>query len=109
MMSKGTDVEELFPYVVKNVICKHLDVKKLVYTYLIHYAEKQPDEALLSVNNFQKDLNDKNQFFRALALRILSSIRVPIIAPIIVASIKKCSTDMSPFVRKAACLAIPKV
>lgn len=30
MMSKGKDVEELFPYVVKNVVCTTLEVKKLV-------------------------------------------------------------------------------
>lgn len=54
MMSKGKDTEALFPNVVKNVVCKHLEVKKLVYIYLIHYAEKQPDQALLSINNFQK-------------------------------------------------------
>jgi len=108
MISKGRDVEELFPYVVKNVVCKQLEVKKLVYMYLIHYAERCQDEALLSINNFQKDLSDKNQFIRALALRVMSSIRVGLIAQIIVMSIKKCAGDLSPYVRKAACIAIPK-
>jgi AP-3 complex subunit beta len=88
-MSSGKDVEELFPYVVKNVIVKHLQVKKLVYTYLIQYAEHKPDEALLAVSNFQKDLTDKNQFIRALALRVLSSIRVQLITNVNFIKIKK--------------------
>jgi len=107
-MSKGKDVEALFPYVVKNVVCKTLEVKKLVYIYLIHYAEKQQDSALLAVNHFQKDLSDKNQFIRALALRVMSSMSVSLITQIIVMAIKKCCSDMSPYVRKAAALAIPK-
>lgn len=83
MISKGKDVEKLYPYVVKNVVCKHLEVKKLVYMYLIHYAEKCQDEALLSINNFQKDLSDKNQFIRALALRVMSSIKVGLITQVL--------------------------
>jgi AP-3 complex subunit beta len=89
MISKGKDAEELFPYVVKNVVCKHLEVKKLVYMYLIHNAEKCQDEALLSINNFQKDLSDKNQFIRALALRVMSSIRVGLITQV------RCSSSSS--------------
>jgi AP-3 complex subunit beta len=72
----------LFPNVVTKVVVKNLQVKKLVYTYLMQYAEFKPDEALLSVNNFQKDLSDKNQFIRALALRVLSGIRVGEIAQV---------------------------
>lgn len=72
----------MFPYVVKNVVVKHLEIKKLAYTFLTHYAERRPEEALLSVNNFQKDLGDKNQFIRALALRVMSSIRVDMITQV---------------------------
>ncbi|KAI6668975.1 hypothetical protein NL676_003860 [Syzygium grande] len=42
--------------VVKNVASQSLEVKKLVYLYLLHYAEKRPNEALLSINCFQRDL-----------------------------------------------------
>ncbi|KAL9645031.1 hypothetical protein ABK040_004524 [Willaertia magna] len=108
MASSGKEVEPLFPYVVKNVVTKNVELKKLVYMYLIHYAEQKQEEALLSINNFQKDLDDKNQFLRALALRVMSSLNVSDITNIIVVGIKKCIHDMSPYVRKAAALAIPK-
>jgi AP-3 complex subunit beta len=43
-----------------------------------------------------------------MALRVLSGIKVPMIGSIVVLAIKKCAADISPYVRKAAALAIPK-
>lgn len=109
MIAKGKDCSELFPAVVKNVVSKESEIKKLVYVYLVRYAEEQQDLALLSISTFQKGLKDPNQLIRASALRVLSSIRVPIIAPIMMLAIKESVTDMSPFVRKTAAHAIPKL
>jgi vesicle coat complex subunit len=36
----------------------NLELKKIVYIYLINYAKSQPDLALLAVNTFVKDAND---------------------------------------------------
>ncbi len=41
MLSGGEDVSFLFPDVVKNVVSKNLELKKLVYHFLVHYAESQ--------------------------------------------------------------------
>ena len=109
MMAKGRDVSDLFPAVVKNVASKNIEVKKLVYVYLTRYAEEQQDLALLSISTFQRALKDPNQLIRASALRVLSSIRVPMIVPIMLLAIKESSVDMSPFVRKTAAHAIPKL
>lgn len=79
-----------------------------MYIYVLRYAEQEPDLALLSINTFQKDLNDSNPFIRAMALRVLSGIRVPMVGNIVVMAIKKASADFSPYVRKVAALAIPK-
>ncbi|KAH0619941.1 hypothetical protein JD844_014386 [Phrynosoma platyrhinos] len=84
-------------------------VKKLVYVYLVRYAEEQQDLALLSISTFQRGLKDPNQLIRASALRVLSSIRVPIIVPIMMLAIKEAASDMSPYVRKTAAHAIPKL
>ncbi|EDO29149.1 predicted protein, partial [Nematostella vectensis] len=89
--------------------CLFWQVKKLVYVYLVRYAEEQQDLALLSISTFQKALKDPNQLIRASALRVLSSIRVHVIAPILMLSIKEGVVDMSPFVRKTAAHAIPKL
>ncbi|KAH9943703.1 adaptin N terminal region-domain-containing protein [Amylocystis lapponica] len=109
LISKGRNVSEFFAQVVKNVASHNLEIRKLVYIYLLRYAEQEPDLALLSINTFQKDLSDSNPLIRAMALRVLSGIRVPMVGSIIVLAIKKCAADISPYVRKNAALAIPKI
>ncbi|KAJ0425593.1 adaptin N terminal region-domain-containing protein [Aspergillus carlsbadensis] len=97
-----------FSAVVKNVASANLEVKKLVYIYLVHHAEAEPDLALLSINAIQKSLTDQNPQARAMALRTMASIRVPVISAIVSLAVKRGCGDMSPHVRKAAALAIPK-
>lgn len=112
MMSKGRDASEFFSDVVKNVVVKGVEVKKMVYMYLVHYADANPtcrELALLSINSFQKDLAASNQLVRAMALRVMSSIRVPEIIQIQLLAVKKCASDSSPYVRKCAANAIPKI
>lgn len=108
MISKGRNVSEFFAQVVKNVASTNLEIRKLVYIYLLRYASQEPDLALLSINTFQRDLADSNPLIRAMALRVLSGIGVPMIGSIVVLGIKKCAGDVSPYVRKAAAMAIPK-
>ncbi|XP_052865441.1 AP-3 complex subunit beta-2 [Anopheles cruzii] len=109
MVAKGRDASDLFPAVVKNVVSKNIEVKKLVYVYLVRYAEEQQDLALLSISTFQRALKDPNQLIRASALRVLSSIRVIVIVPIVMLAIRDSASDMSPYVRKTAAHAIPKL
>ena len=112
MIAKGRSGEtprELFAHVVKNVVTKNAELKKLVYLYLTRYAEVEQDLALLSIATFQRSLKDPNPLIRASAIRVLSSIRVSIIAPIMLIAIRDCSNDMSPYVRKTAAHAIPKL
>uniref|UniRef100_A0A8C6X3Y0 AP-3 complex subunit beta n=1 Tax=Naja naja TaxID=35670 RepID=A0A8C6X3Y0_NAJNA len=109
MIARGKNASELFPAVVKNVASKSIEIKKLVYVYLMRYAEEQQDLALLSISTFQRALKDHNQLIRASALRVLSSIRVPIIVPIMMLAIKEASADLSPYVRKNAAHAIQKL
>ncbi|KAH7395071.1 adaptin N terminal region-domain-containing protein [Phaeosphaeria sp. MPI-PUGE-AT-0046c] len=97
-----------FSHVIKNVASPSLQVKKLVYIYLLQHAEHEPDTALLSINTIQKSLTDSNPQLRALALRVMSSIRVPVISQIVSLGIKRGAGDMSALVRRAAALAIPK-
>ncbi|XP_056259754.1 AP-3 complex subunit beta-1 isoform X1 [Seriola aureovittata] len=109
LIAKGKNASELFPAVVKNVASKNIELKKLVYVYLVRYAEEQQDLALLSISTFQRALKDPNQFIRASALRVLSSIRVPIIVPIMMLAIKEAAADLSPYVRKTSAHAIQKL
>jgi AP-3 complex subunit beta len=112
MLSKGCDVSEFFPDVVKNVVVKSVEVKKMVYIYLVHYADYDNscrEIALLSINSFQKDMSGDNPLIRGLALRVMTSIRVPDIIQIQLLAVRKCATDSSPYVRKCAATALPKI
>lgn len=80
-----------------------------MYVYLVRYAEEQQDLALLSISTFQRALKDPNQLIRASALRVLSSIRVSMIVPIVMLAIRDAASDMSPYVRKTVAHAIPKL
>lgn len=108
MMYRAQKTLPFFSSVVKNVASPNLEIKKLVYIYLIHHAEQEPDLALLSINTIQKSLSDSNPQVRALALKTMSGIRVPVISQIVSLAIKKGAGDMSPYVRRAAAMAIPK-
>uniref|UniRef100_A0A671FUQ8 AP-3 complex subunit beta n=1 Tax=Rhinolophus ferrumequinum TaxID=59479 RepID=A0A671FUQ8_RHIFE len=63
----------------------------------------------LKLEAMKRIVADPNQLIRASALRVLSSIRVPIIVPIMMLAIKEAASDMSPYVRKTAAHAIPKL
>ncbi len=52
--------------------------------YIVHYAELEPDPALLAINNFQRDMQNENQLIRALGLRVMSSIRLRVIVQVCV-------------------------
>ena len=66
MVARGKDASDLFPAVVKNVVSSNLEVKKLVYVYLVRYAEEQQDLALLSISTFQRGLKVRTEIFSTL-------------------------------------------
>ncbi|KAG2145245.1 adaptin N terminal region-domain-containing protein [Suillus clintonianus] len=109
LISKNRPVSSYFPAVVKNVASPNLELRKLVYIYLLRCAPSEPDLALLSINTFQRDLADPSPLIRAMALRVLSGIRVPTVATIVLMAVRKSAADPSPYVRKAAALAVMKV
>jgi len=75
-MTIGKDVSMLFTDVVNCMQTDNVEMKKLVYLYLINYAKNQPHLAILAVNTFVKDTQDPNPLIRALAVRTMGCIRV---------------------------------
>jgi AP-1 complex subunit beta-1 len=53
-MTIGKDVSSVFAEVTSCSQTADLEVKKLVYLYLINYAKSQPELAILAVNTFVK-------------------------------------------------------
>lgn len=77
-MTIGRDVSKLFPQVVKCIATNDLELKKLVYLYIINYSRIRPVEALLAVNQFKKDssASNTNPLLRALAVRTMGCLGV---------------------------------
>ena len=108
-MTVGKDVTNLFTDVVNCMMTDNLELKKLVYLYLINYAKNQPDQALLSVNSFIKDANDPNPLIRALAIRTMGCIRVEKITEYLCEPLGRALKDEDPYVRKTAAVCVAKL
>lgn len=111
-ISKGRDVSDFYPHVVKLVGATSLEVRKMVFMYLVQYADHDAttrELSLLSINSFQRGLADHEQLIRGLALRVLSSIRIQDILQIQILGVQKCAKDSSPYVRKCAANALSKL
>jgi len=51
-MTIGQDVSKLFIDIINCMQQGDIEMKKLVYLYLINYADEKPDLALLAVQSF---------------------------------------------------------
>lgn len=108
-MTVGKDVSMLFPDVVNCMQTDDLELKKLVYLYLINYAKTQPDLAIMGVNTFVKDSQDPNPLIRALAVRTMGCIRVDKITEYLCDPLQRCLKDDDPYVRKTAAVCVAKL
>ncbi|KAK3097948.1 hypothetical protein FSP39_014752 [Pinctada imbricata] len=108
-MTVGKDVSALFPDVVNCIQTDNLELKKLVYLYLMNYAKSQPDLAIMAVNTFVKDCEDSNPLIRALAVRTMGCIRVDKIIDYLCQPLRNCLKDEDPYVRKTAAVCVAKL
>ena len=53
-MTVGKDVSKLFSEVIKSIQTSNIELKKLIYLYVMNYAKTKPDLAMLAVNTFVK-------------------------------------------------------
>jgi AP-1 complex subunit beta-1 len=86
-----------------------VEVRKLVYLYLINYAKTQPDLAIMAVNGFVKDCGDPNPLIRALAVRTMGCIRVEQISEYLCEPLRRALKDTDPYVRKTAAICVAKL
>uniref|UniRef100_A0A665VLY2 AP complex subunit beta n=1 Tax=Echeneis naucrates TaxID=173247 RepID=A0A665VLY2_ECHNA len=108
-ISSCASCSALFPDVVNCMQTDNLELKKLVYLYLMNYAKSQPDMAIMAVNTFVKDCEDPNPLIRALAVRTMGCIRVDKITEYLCEPLRKCLKDEDPYVRKTAAVCVAKL
>ncbi|PVU92367.1 hypothetical protein BB561_003879 [Smittium simulii] len=108
-MTIGKDVSGLFTDVLKNMQTDDLEIKKLIYLYLMSYAKVKPDLVILAVNTFVKDSEDKNPLLRALAIRTMGCLQVVEILDYIIDPLRRCLYDKDAYVRKTSAVCTAKV
>jgi vesicle coat complex subunit len=110
-MTIGRDVSKLFPNVVKCIITPDLELKKLVYLYIINYARVKPLETLLAVNALKRDASDfnGNPLTRAIAVRTMGCLGVEEIMQFLCDPLKDALNDKDPYVRKTGALCVAKI
>lgn len=88
-MTVGKDVSSLFTDVVNCMQTENLELKKLVYLYLINYAKSQPDLAILAVNTFVKVR------LHSIFLQLMQLFEIHILSHFIEACIAACKLVIS--------------
>lgn len=107
-VARGQDARQWFADVVKNISSTDPGVRRMVYQYVVLHAAHDPDLALMAINGIQKGFQDKVPLVRVLALKTISAMAVPSIAPIVAMNVRSLAADLSPLVRSTCCRAIVK-
>ncbi|KAJ3485671.1 hypothetical protein NLI96_g4792 [Meripilus lineatus] len=91
-ITMGNDMSALFPDVVSCLGIPLLEIKKSTF----HSA-------------FEVDCNDRNPLIRALAIRTMSYIPIPVVVESLTEQLRHCLKDRDPYVRKTAAICVAKL
>ncbi|ODN83344.1 hypothetical protein L202_01504 [Cryptococcus amylolentus CBS 6039] len=108
-MTMGNDMSPLFPDIIQCMGIQVLEIKKMVYLYLINYGRIRPEELNGAISSFLSDCADRNPLIRGLAIRTMSSIPLPNIVQALVDPLRHGLQDADPYVRKTAAIAVAKL
>lgn len=108
-MTLGIDVSPLFSDVVLASATSDPVQKKLLSLYMSNYAELNPELSILAINALQKDMLDVDPRIRGLALKALTSLRVPSVVEYAESAVRSGLEDPASYVRKSAIMGVLKL
>ncbi|GAA5985501.1 hypothetical protein JCM11641_007087 [Rhodosporidiobolus odoratus] len=108
-MTMGQDMSPLYPDVLACLSIQVLEIKKMVYLFLINYARVKPEMVKHALPGLLSDAHDKNALIRALAIRTMSYIPVPEVLRALLEPLHHTLKDRDPYVRKTAATAVAKL
>ena len=109
LMRSGENVQILFSNMLRCVQTDDIELKKLVYLYLINYSTQEPEQAIMAVGTFIKDAENRSPLIRALAVRTMCRIRLESVAENMIIPLKRCLSDSDAYVRKTAAFGVAKL
>ncbi|OJT06069.1 AP-2 complex subunit beta [Trametes pubescens] len=108
-ITMGNDMSPLFTDVVQSLGTPLLEIKKMVYLFLVCYGRQKADQLHLVIPSFLQDCNDRNPLVRALAIRTMSYIPTPVVIESLTDQLRHCLKDRDPYVRKTAAICVAKL
>jgi len=108
-MTVGKDVSPLFQSVIKCLEFPDIELKKLVYLYIINYSRHKPDDAIMVINLFRKDIFKGSALIKGLATRTMGCLRISKLNEYLSEPLIQALKDIDPYVRKTAVMCVPKV
>ncbi|KAF5315632.1 hypothetical protein D9611_004657 [Ephemerocybe angulata] len=109
-ITMGNDMSPLFTDVVQSLGTPLLEIKKMVYLFLVSYGRSaKPEQINMVIPFFLQDVNDRNPLIRALAIRTMSYIPIPVVTDALTESLRHCLRDRDPYVRKTAAICVAKL
>lgn len=108
-MTLGKDMSPHFTDVAQHVRSSDLQIKKLVYVYLMQNAKSQPEKAVLLAGTFMRDASHSSPLIRGTAVRTMASMQVPAMLSFSQDAVAKCLRDADPYVRRNAAVGALKL
>ncbi|PAV23222.1 Adaptor complex beta subunit [Pyrrhoderma noxium] len=108
-ITMGNDMSPLFPDVVACLGTPLLEIKKMVYLFLVSYGRSKPDQIQMVIPSFLQDCADRDPLIRALAIRTMSYIPLSVVTEAISDPLRHALKDRDPYVRKTAAICVAKV
>ncbi|KAJ1654075.1 hypothetical protein IWQ61_005926 [Dispira simplex] len=108
-MTMGSDMAPLCSEVIACMTIPSLEVKRMVYLYLVNYGRSRPEIANLALQHMLKDADDHNPLVRAQAIRTMSYLYVERVIDALCDPLRYSLKDKDPYVRKTAALCVVKL
>ncbi|KZV91067.1 Adaptor protein complex beta subunit [Exidia glandulosa HHB12029] len=110
-ITMGNDMSPLFPDVVQCLVTPSLEIKKMVYLFLVSYGRSRPNQVEYVIPAFLEasDCHDRNPLIRALAIRTMSYIPLQAVLEALVDPLRASLRDKDPYVRKTAAICVAKL
>ncbi|KAJ1954430.1 hypothetical protein IWQ62_005758, partial [Dispira parvispora] len=108
-MTMGSDMAPLCSEVIACMTIPSLEVKRMVYLYLVNYGRSRPEIANLALQHMLKDADDHNPLVRAQAIRTMSYLYVERVIDALCDPLRYALKDKDPYVRKTAALCVVKL
>ncbi|KAH7096112.1 Adaptor protein complex beta subunit [Auriculariales sp. MPI-PUGE-AT-0066] len=108
-ITMGNDMSPLFPDVVQCLATPSLEIKKMVYLFLVSYGRARPQQTEYVIPSFIEDCHDRNPLIRALAIRTMSYIPLPRLLEALIDPLRASLRDKDPYVRKTAAMCVAKL